>query len=131
LLDVLYYTSTHTLVHSSTNKIIDKLAILRICTSSVVSPVNGIGELLRASVEEGRSKGGGRLFPVLCQRPRASKGGVLLGSESDLVQHELGDGVGELGSHGQMVTLGLEAILVSHKLQFYEKSFRRSVTVME
>ena len=42
--------------------------------------------------------------------------GVLLSSEGDLVQDELGDWVGEGGGDGEEVRLGLEAVLVSHIL---------------
>ena len=55
--------------------------------------------------------------------------GVLLGSEGDLVQHELRDWVGEFGSHRQEVRLGLEAVLVSHVLDEDGGAVRSGVAV--
>jgi len=56
-------------------------------------------------------------------------GGVLLGGEGDLVEDELRDRVGELGSHGQEVGLGLEAVLVSHVGEVDFSAIRSSIPV--
>ena len=39
----------------------------------------------------------------------------LLGGLSDLLEHKLGDFMGEGGSHGQQARLGLVAVLVGHE----------------
>ena len=54
--------------------------------------------------------------------------GVLLSSEGDLVQDELGDWVGEGRGDGENVRLGLEAVLVSHKLDEDLSTVRSGVT---
>ncbi|MPC23818.1 hypothetical protein E2C01_016883 [Portunus trituberculatus] len=57
--------------------------------------------------------------------------GVLRGGLSDLVQHILGDGVGEGGGHGQQVRVRLVTLLVSHKFDVDRGSVRGGVAVAE
>ena len=54
---------------------------------------------------------------------------VLLGGLSDLVQHELGDGVGEGRSHGQKGRVGLVAALVGDELDLNGGAVRGGVAV--
>ena len=56
-------------------------------------------------------------------------GGVLLGGLSDLVQHELGDWVGEGGGHGQQVRLGLVTVLIGDELHLNVGAIRGGVAV--
>ena len=53
--------------------------------------------------------------------------GVLLSGKGDLVQDELGDWVRESRGDGEDVRLGLEAVLVSHKLNEDLGTVRSSV----
>ena len=55
--------------------------------------------------------------------------GVLLSSEGDLVQDELGDWVGEGRGDGEEVRLGLEAILVGNVFHIDFGAIRSSVTI--
>ena len=55
--------------------------------------------------------------------------GVLCGGLSDLVQHELGDWVGECRGHGQQGRLGLETILIGDELHFNGGAVRGGVAV--
>ena len=59
----------------------------------------------------------------------AGTGGVLLGGEGDLVQHELGDWVGEGGCHGQKGRLWLVTVLIGDKLDFDGGAVRGGVAV--
>ena len=68
----------------------------------------GAGAVGKAVEATGSSRGLALLLTGLA--------GVLLSSEGDLVQDELGDWVGEGRGDGENVRLGLEAVLVSHKL---------------
>ena len=55
--------------------------------------------------------------------------GVFLSSKGDLVQHELGDGVGEGGGHGQKGRVGLVAALVGDELDLNGGAVRGGVAV--
>ncbi|MPC29090.1 hypothetical protein E2C01_022308 [Portunus trituberculatus] len=66
---------------------------------------------------------------LLAAELTAGAGGVLLSCKGDLVQHELGDGVRELGGHGEQRRFGLETILVGHELHFHHGAVRSSVPV--
>ena len=54
--------------------------------------------------------------------------GVFLSGEGDLVEDELGDWVGEFGSHWEDVRLGLEAVLVGNVSHNDLGTVRSSVT---
>lgn len=56
---------------------------------------------------------------------------VLLGGLSDLLQHELRDGMGESGSHGQQVRLGLVAAFVGYELHDNRSAVRSGVAAGE
>ena len=80
--------------------------------SFVISRVHGNLLLLGAVGKAVEAAGSGRGLALFL----TGLAGVLLSSEGDLVQDELGDWVGEGGGDGENIRLGLETVLVSHKL---------------
>ena len=65
---------------------------------------------------------GGTLSPT-------GTGGILLGGEGDLVQHELWDWVGEGGGHGQQGRIRLITVLIGDKLDHNISAVRGGVAV--